>query len=87
MQAPAAMDTDVGQRQDPAEMDATYFPCRAARQSSHKDLLISVSHDDSFGRNVTVPSAAIGSFENHGNISSTFHGSRVMRGNSTVNES
>jgi hypothetical protein len=25
MQAPAAMDTDAGQRQDPAEMDATYF--------------------------------------------------------------
>jgi hypothetical protein len=87
-QPPAAMDTDsVGQRQESSEMDATYFQCRAARQSSHKDLLISVSRDDSFGRNVTVPSAAIGSFESHGNISSTFHGSRVMRGNLTVNES
>jgi hypothetical protein len=57
------------------------------RLSSHKDLLISVSQDESFGRNVTVQSAAIGSFEDHGKIGSTFHGSRIMRGNETVNES
>jgi hypothetical protein len=52
-------------RADQTEMGATYFQCRAARQSSHKDLLISVSHDDSFGRNVSVSYAAIGSFEGH----------------------
>ena len=65
----AAMGTDPGERrQETAEMDATYFQCRAARLSGHKDQLISVSRDDSFGRTVIVPSAAIGSFENHSNI-------------------
>jgi hypothetical protein len=72
-QASAAMDTDSGgQHQESTEMDATYFQCRAARLPSHKDLLISVPRDDSFGRTVTVPSAAIGSFKNHSNIASTF---------------
>jgi hypothetical protein len=84
----AAVGTDPGERrEETAEMDAMYFQCRAARLSGHKDKLISVSRDDSFGRTVIVPSAAIGSFENHSNIAATFHGSRVMRGNQTVNES
>jgi hypothetical protein len=84
----AAVGTDPGERQqETAEMDATYFQCRAARLSGHKDQLISVSRDDSFGRTVIVPSAVIGSFENHSNIAATFHGSRIMRGNQTVNKS
>jgi hypothetical protein len=36
--ASAAMDTDPGeQQQEPTEMDTTYFQCRAARLSGHKD--------------------------------------------------
>ncbi len=55
--------------------------------SSHKDLLVSVLQDESFSKTVTVQSAPIGSFEDHSKIGSTFHGSRIMRGNATVNES
>jgi hypothetical protein len=84
----AAMDTDQAvHRPPPSEMDATYIQCRAARLSSHKDLLISVSQDESFGKTVTVQSASIGSFEDHGNLHLTFLGSRMMRGNETVNQS
>ncbi len=86
--AATVTDTDqYAQSSPPSEMDATYFQCRAARMSSHKDLLISVSQDESFGKTVTVQSATIGSFEDHGNLTSTFLGSRMMRGNETVNES
>ncbi len=43
----AAMDTDQAEQSSPpSEMDATYVQCRAARMSSHKDLLISVSQDE-----------------------------------------
>jgi hypothetical protein len=82
------MDTDQ-QEQSAAttELDATYVQCRAARLSSHKDLLISVSQDESFGKTVTVQSACIGSFEDHGGLEKTFLGSRMMRGNVTVNQS
>jgi hypothetical protein len=81
------MDTDQAAHPAPSsEMDATYFQCRAARMSSHKDLLISVSQDESFGKTVTVQSASIGSFEDHGNLTNTFLGSRMMRGNETVNQ-
>jgi hypothetical protein len=83
-----AMDTD--QASLPAtspEMDATYVQCHAARTSSHKDLLISVSQDETFGKTVSVQSVCIGSLEDHGNLSCTFLGSRMMRGNETVNQS
>jgi hypothetical protein len=86
--AAAAMDTDQAEPSSPpSEMDATYVQCRAARMSSHKDLLISVSQDESFGKTVIVQSASIGSFEDHGNLTTTFLGSRMMRGNVTVNQS
>jgi hypothetical protein len=86
--AAAAMDIDqAAQPSPPSKMDATYFQCRAARMSSHKDLLISVSQDESFGKTVTVQSASIGSFEDHGNLTTTFLGSQMMRGNTTVNQS
>ncbi len=78
----AAMDTDqAAQRPSSSEMDATYIQCRAARFSGHKDLLISVSQDESFGKTVSVQSASIGSFVDHGNLHMTFFGSRMMRGN------
>jgi hypothetical protein len=84
----AAMDTDQAPHCPPSsEMDASYIQCRAARLSGHKDLLISVSQDESFGKNVTVQSASIGSLEDHGNLHSTFFGSRMMRGNENVNQS
>ncbi len=64
----AAMDTDQAVRHSsPSEMDASYIQCRASRLSGHKDLLISVSQDESFGKTVNVQSASIGSFEDHGN--------------------
>jgi hypothetical protein len=73
----AAMDTDQATHRPPSsEMDASYIQCRAARLSGHKDLLISVSQDESYGKNVTVQSACIGSLEDHGNLQSTFFGSR-----------
>ncbi len=68
-------------------MDPMYYQCRSARLSCQKDTLISISIDDSFGKRVIVNSPNIGSLEDHGHLETTFHGSRVMRGNTTVNES
>jgi hypothetical protein len=93
-----AMDTGVGRDGEeggahmeavPAEtvIDPMYYQCRSARVSCQKDTLVSVSVDESFGKRVIVNSPSIGSLEDHGQIDKTFHGSRVMRGNATVNES
>jgi hypothetical protein len=69
------METEAGTSDSTmSEMDAVYFQCRAARTSSSKDLLISVTSDDTFGKKITVQSPPIGSFEDHGKIGETFHG-------------
>jgi hypothetical protein len=45
------METEAGTSDSTmSEMDAVYFQCRAARTSSRKDLLISVTSDDTFGK-------------------------------------
>ncbi len=69
------------------EMDAVYYQCRSARTSMYKDILVSVSQDESFGKKINAPSTVIGSLEANGDVTSTFHGSCVMRGNDTVNQS
>jgi hypothetical protein len=68
-------------------MDSVYFQCRSACISCQKDTLVSVSVDESFGKRVIIQSPSVGSFEDHQGISQTFHGSRIMKGNCTVNES
>jgi hypothetical protein len=67
------------------ELDAMYYQCRSARLAGRHDTFVSVTHDSSFGKIVTVQSPQIGSFEDHCNIRGTFYGSRVMRGNAVVN--
>jgi hypothetical protein len=71
----------------PIVMDSVYYQCRSARTMCQKDTLVSVSVDESFGKRVIVQSPNIGSFEDHDNLENTFRGSRIMRGNDTVNES
>jgi hypothetical protein len=88
-----AMDTDLptpgtsGSTPSEHGLDALYFQCRSARLSSFKDNLISVSHDESFGKKLVAQSPLFGSLEDHGNLDKTFHGSRTMRGNEIVNQS
>jgi hypothetical protein len=78
-------DTDTTSASAP-EMDAMYYQCRSSRLAGRQDTLVSVSQDSSFGKIVTVQSPPIGSFEDHDNFHSTFHGSRVMKGNVVSNE-
>jgi hypothetical protein len=98
LQQLSAMDTGVrrdveeggaGIEDVPAEtvIDPMYYQCCSARISCQKDTLVSVSVDESFGKRVVVNSPSVGTLEDHGQIDHTFHGSRVMRGNVTVNES
>jgi hypothetical protein len=68
-------------------MDPVYYQCRSARTLCQKDTLVSVSVDESFGKSVIVQFPGVGSLEDHDGISRTFHGSRVTKGNSIVNES
>jgi hypothetical protein len=51
------------------EMDSVYYQCRSARTSMYKDILVSVSQDESFGKKINAPSAVIGSLEGNGDIS------------------
>jgi hypothetical protein len=86
----ASMDTEQAGPFQPvvnSVMNSVYYQCHSARTSCQKDTLVSVSVDDSFGKRMVVQSPGIGSLEDHDGISNTFHGSRVMKGNITVNES
>jgi hypothetical protein len=83
---PAAMDTDSHSTSEPG-LNSMYYQCRSARIASHKEILVSVSNDDTFGKTVTVQAPVFGTFEDHASLDSTFTGSRVMKGNTTVNES
>jgi hypothetical protein len=83
-----AMETDSERAAGaPQEFDAMYHQCKSARLASRTDVFVSVSQDSSFGKVVSVQSPQLGSFEDHCNFNDTFHGSRVLRGSSVVNES
>jgi hypothetical protein len=71
----------------PIVMDSVYYQCRSARTMCQKDTLVSVSVDESFGKQVIVQSPNIGSFEDQDDIVNTFRGSRIMKGNEVVNKS
>jgi lysophospholipase L1-like esterase len=84
------MDTEQAGSSQPVAtsvMDTVYYQCHSARIACQKDTLVSVSVDESFGKRMTIQSPSVGSFEDHVGIGNTFHGSRVMKGNCTVNES
>jgi hypothetical protein len=84
--ASAAMDTDSSNIANPG-LNSIYYQCRSAHIANHKETLVSVSNDDTFGRTITVQTPSIGTFEDHAGLDATFHGSRVMKGNITMNES
>jgi hypothetical protein len=82
----AAMDTKQAGSSQPvvtSVMDTVYYQCHSARISCQKDTLV----DESFSKRMTIQSPSIGSLEDHDGIGNTFHGSGVMKGNCTVNES
>jgi hypothetical protein len=80
------MDTDSFNIADPG-LNSMYFQCRSARIANHKETLVSVSNDDTFGKTITVQAPLFGTFEDHAGLDATFHGSRVMKGSTMVNES
>jgi hypothetical protein len=83
-----AMETEATDTDLPTpKMDDAYYQCNSARTACRKETLVSVSHDSSFGKTVTVQSPPIGSLLDHGEMDQTFHGSRVMKGHTIVNES
>jgi hypothetical protein len=67
-------------------LDAMYHQCRASRNSVHRDNLVSISPDSTFGKRIVSQSVSVGSFEDHSGIKKTFHGSRILKGNATVNQ-
>ncbi len=64
-----------------------YQQCKNARRMSFVDRLISVTNDGTFGTIVTSPAQQIGHLTDHGGLEHTFHGSRIQKGNCTVNQS
>jgi hypothetical protein len=67
--------------------DPMYYQCRASRNSSHRDNLVSISPDSTFGKKIASQSNPVGSFEDHSDLGKTFHGSRILKGHATVNQS
>jgi hypothetical protein len=84
--AHAAMETDAAEETSLGS-DAIYHQCKTARLHSRKDILISVSPDNSFGKTVIVQSPQIGSLSDCQHIENTFHGSRIMKGSVITNDS
>jgi hypothetical protein len=68
-------------------VDPLYHQCKTARRMSFVDRLVSVTNDGTFGSIVTSPSPQIGHLTDHDGIENTFHGSRIQKGNVTVNQS
>jgi hypothetical protein len=67
-------------------LDAMYHQCRASRISVHRDNLVSISPDSTFGKRIVSQAVPVGSSEDHSGIEKTFHGSRILKGNATVNQ-
>jgi hypothetical protein len=68
-------------------LDAMFHQCRASRLSGFRYTLVSISSDNTFGEKIVSPTVPIGTFEDHNGLKNTFHGSRLLRGNVTVNQS
>jgi hypothetical protein len=68
-------------------LDAMFHQCRASRLSGFRDTLVSISSDNTFGKKIVSPTVPIGTFEDHNGLKNTFHGSRLLCGNVTVNQS
>jgi hypothetical protein len=64
-----------------------FHQCRTNRLSGFRENLVSISADDTFGKKLVSPTVPIGSLEDHEGLKGTFHGSRMLRGNETVNQS
>jgi hypothetical protein len=85
---PVNIDVSADATQEPPGlMDPLYYQCRSARLAGFRDNLISISVDDTLGKKILAPSPVIGTFETHIGIEKTFHGSRVLKGSSVVNQS
>jgi hypothetical protein len=53
----------------------------------HRDNLVSISPDSTFGKRIISQAVPVGSFEDHTGIEKTFHGLRILKGNAAVNQS
>jgi hypothetical protein len=88
--SPVSMETDPTSSssvQQSSTLDPVYYQCRAARTSSHRDTLVSLNIDGTSGKRVISQAASFGTFEDHPGIQDTFHGTRILKGNTTVNQS
>ncbi len=53
-------------------LDPMYHQCRASRNSSHRDNLVSISPDSTFGKKIASQSNPVGSFEDHSDLGKIF---------------
>jgi hypothetical protein len=92
----ASMDTESQQHTDTKAaadsntnviLDDMYHQCRASRISVHRDNLVSICPDGTFGKKIISQAVPVGSFEDHNGIETTFRGSRILKGNVSVNQS
>ena len=69
------------------EMGPLYYQCRSTRMSATADVLVSLSPDETFGSLCESVIERVGSFDSEKDkIKGTFHGCRVRKGGSEVNQ-
>jgi hypothetical protein len=73
--------------QQTSNIDPLYHQCKIACRMSFVDRLVSVTNDGTFGSILTSPSPQIGHLTDHDGLANTFCGSRIQKGNVTVNQS
>jgi hypothetical protein len=68
-------------------LGSLYYQCRSTRSSVKADVLVSLSQDETFGSMCESPTSRIGSFDSvNDGIEKTFHGCRVRKGATEVNQ-
>jgi hypothetical protein len=90
VQHPMDMETaelpDVAGTRPASKLDAVYYQCRATRINGFKDTLVSISTDSTFGKKIISQSPSVGTLEDHDGIEKTFHGTRVLKGNTLISQ-
>jgi hypothetical protein len=70
-----------------SNVDPLYHQCKTARRMAYVERLVSVTNNGTFGTIIISPSSQIGHLTDHDNLENMFHGSRIQKGNVTVNQS
>jgi hypothetical protein len=83
---PMAINNITGEK-NTSMLDPVYYQCKSARLSTETEKIVIFTFDSSFCVTVVSQCPSVGTFESYEGLEKTFHGSRFLRGGTTVNQS